>query len=168
MHEEDGGAFKNVKKEKIKKVDIAVVRLTRTGDLANARPCRKCLDMMRNLNVRKVFYSTGFGNEIKKELVKDMISIQDSSSSKYFEKMTSRGLNLNVNDQKYYQYLMDKHLPKVVKNNNLQDFINYFLNEWIKTLKFKLDYRFNKSKGKLFFEIYEKDIYSLYLRMEVI
>ena len=149
-----GGVLKNVKKQKVKKVDIAVVRLTRAGSLANGRPCRKCLEIMQKLEVRKVFYSTGNGNEMKMELVKDMISIQDSSSSKHFEKI-KRGITDQFTDQNYYKFLMEKHLPLEVKKESMLNFIKYFFKEWIKTLNFNLNYRFTKNNKKLYFEIFE-------------
>ena len=50
-----------------------VVRVTRNGCLANARPCRKCVRMMKDLRVKRVFYSSGKDSEIVCENVRDIL-----------------------------------------------------------------------------------------------
>ena len=152
-----GGALKNVNlKQKAKKLDVVVVRMKRTGIMGNARPCRKCVKMMRNLGVRRIYYSSGFDDEIMNERVEDIISIQDSSATRYFSRIK---LNYPLNDIDYYKLLINKYFPSKIKKESLDNFITYYLNEWIKTLQFKLSYKLeeniiNNTKVTLF-KIYE-------------
>ena len=80
------------------------------GSLANARPCRKCLGMMRNLGGKRVHYSSGEEDEIISESVKFMFSIQDSSSARYFARVQ---YNYPSNNQRYN------------KNNNTNFIMTY-------------------------------------------
>ena len=50
----------------LKKCDILVVK----KNCGNSRPCMKCLETMKKLGVRRVYYS--FYNEIKVEKVNEM------------------------------------------------------------------------------------------------
>ncbi len=82
-----GGVFKESKERKLKKYDVFVVRINKpskpstnqTSDtkLVNARPCAHCLDMMKSVGIRRVYYSDDYGDIIC-ENVKDMISIHTS------------------------------------------------------------------------------------------
>ena len=147
-----GGALKNAKsKQKSKKVDVVVLRLHRDGNFANARPCRKCVCMMKNLGIRRAYYSSGYGNEIKYEVVKDMISIQDSSSSKHF---CRKQYNYPRDDISYYKFLMNMHLPFEIKKESLENFINYYLKDWKNTLSFSLNYEFEKIGDDLYFRMF--------------
>ena len=68
------GKIKN-KKNKPKKLDIVVIRLTKTGALSESRPCYHCLCFMEkcSLDIRNVYYSTSDGT-IAKEKLSDMKS----------------------------------------------------------------------------------------------
>jgi len=68
------GKIKN-KKNKPKKLDIVVIRLTKTGILSESRPCYHCLCFMEKccLDIRNVYYSTSEGT-IAKEKLSDMKS----------------------------------------------------------------------------------------------
>jgi len=115
-------------KYKPKKVDIVVIRVTRDGELGNARPCRKCLGMMDDLGVKRVHYSSGdSSNEESKivtEVVKDMYSIQDSSSAKHFARVK---FNYPLNDIEYYKYILKKSAPSFIKYSSLLHFIRFNL-----------------------------------------
>jgi hypothetical protein len=52
-----------------KKVDIIVVRITRSGQLANSRPCFHCIESLEksNLNIKYVYYSTTEGTFAKEK-----------------------------------------------------------------------------------------------------
>lgn len=151
-----GGVLKNANsKLKSKKVDVVVLRLHKDSTFANSRPCRKCLCMMKNLGVRRVYYSSGFGNEIKFEVVENMVSIQDSSSSKRFCRIK---YNYPVDDIDYYKLLMNMHLPNVIKKENLENFIKYYLKESITTLSFELKYIFEKNGSDTYFKIFANNL----------
>jgi len=94
-----------------------VIRIIKNGTIGNARPCQNCLNMMKDLNINKVYYSTGNGDEIICETIKHMISIQTSSVTKYL-------LNKN-NDLNYYENLLIKIFPSKIKEKNLLYFLEY-------------------------------------------
>jgi len=133
-----------------KKINIMVIRITRECKLANARPCKNCCQMMKDLGVNKVHYSSGNENEIITEHIKDMFSIQDSSSSRYFERMFN---TLPTNDIDYYKYILQKNAPKKLKRTNLENFIRFNLKELLPTCL----YVFVNHKGHDFIQIYDLD-----------
>ena len=76
-----------------------VVRVNKLGDICNARPCYNCLDMMKAVGIRKVYYSIS-PNEIICEKVKDMISIQASMVDKNVDNIKS-SYNNNFESSEY-------------------------------------------------------------------
>jgi hypothetical protein len=115
-----GGVFYQTKESKVQKLDLVVVRVNKMGSPCNARPCYNCLDMMKAVGIRKVYYSIG-PDEIVCENVKDMISIQASSVAKHIAKLNG---NCTVdNPNKFYENLLLKYFPKIVRKHNLESFI---------------------------------------------
>jgi predicted phage terminase large subunit-like protein len=53
---ETSGALKSTV-HNVKKLDLLVIRVTKMGDIGNARPCHNCLKMMKDIGIKKVFYS---------------------------------------------------------------------------------------------------------------
>ncbi len=51
-------AIKNAGKARLKKASIFVYRETRDGEIANARPCPRCMDALRENGFKWVFYTT--------------------------------------------------------------------------------------------------------------
>lgn len=117
----NGGVFYTAKVKKVKKVNIFVVRVTKNGIMGNARPCQNCLEMMKDLNVNKVYYSTGIGDEVICESVKNMISIQTSSVTKYLLALS----NVIIKNSNYFENLLIKKFPPKIKRENLLYFIEY-------------------------------------------
>jgi hypothetical protein len=113
-----------------------VIRINRTGDICNARPCHNCLNMMKAVGIRKVYYSTA-PNELICENVKDMISIQSSSVSKIYEK--NYGNKLVDDPIKYYENLIKKYFPSNIKKYNLDIFIKYNLTIFLPNYQVKVD-----------------------------
>ena len=138
---------------------MVVLRLHRDGTFANARPCRKCVCMMKNLGIRRTYYSSGINSEIKCELVRDMISIQDSSSSKHFCRTQ---YNYPRDDVSYYKLIMNMHLPLIIKKESLENFINYYLKDWRNTLSFNLNYEFEKTGSDLYFRMFTNKQFTLF------
>ena len=134
---------------KAKKLEVAVVRVFKNGELANARPCRRCLEMMKDLGIKKVHYSSGLDKEIITENVKEMISIHESSSSKRFERFNS---NCPKNDLDYYKNSLKKNSPLSLKRINLIHFIRFNLIDLLP----ECSYTFLKVKGKTYFKMYKK------------
>ena len=135
---------------KPRKVDVVVIRTTRDGKLANSRPCRKCLEMMRNLGIKKVYYSSGNDEEIISENVKDMFSIQDSSSARRFARMK---FSYPENDLDYYKMILKRSAPRQIKFNNLSHFIRFNLSDLLPSLSYSL----YSNNGRDYIEIKEGD-----------
>ena len=106
---------------KAKKVDLIVIRVTKTNKIANARPCYNCLKMMQDIGINKVFYSTGAETEMVCENVKNMVSIQASSLTRYLYRLS----NTTENKNRYFEELIKKLFPKQIKLLNLEYFIEY-------------------------------------------
>lgn len=130
----DGGFYEA--KPKNLKLNLVVVRINRTGDTCNARPCHNCLNMMKAVGIRKVYYSTA-PNELICENVKDMISIQSSLAAKKYEQSNRNKL---TNDPiKYYEDLLIKYFPQNIKKFNLDNFVKYNLNIYLPRYQIKID-----------------------------
>ncbi len=111
--------------------ELAVVKITKSGTLSNARPCIYCLDMMKSVGIKKVYYSVP-SNELVCENVKDMISIQISTSMKNIKKITTE----NTDD--FHEDLLKKVFPEIIKHHNLISFINYNLLNVLPNHKYKI------------------------------
>ncbi len=131
---------------KAKRLEVAVIRVTRDSKLANARPCRKCLEMMRSLGIKRVHYSTGLDKEILSENIKDMFSINDSSSTRRFDRLH---LNYPKNDLEYFKFILKKMAPNEIKKLNLMHFIRFNLMEVLPSCNFY----FENKGSKLYFHI---------------
>ena len=77
--------------------------------------------MMKDLNVNKVYYSTGINEEIICETVKNMISIQTSSVTKYLLALS----NVIIKNSNYFENLLIKEFPPKIKEENLLYFLEY-------------------------------------------
>jgi len=91
------------------KLDLIVIRINKNGDLCNSRPCYNCLNMMKTIGIRKVYYSIS-NTEIICENVKDMISIQCSAVSRYIEKCNFK---TDYTLDQYYENLLIKIYQKL-------------------------------------------------------
>ncbi len=115
-----------------------VVRVNKLGDICNARPCYNCLDMMKAVGIRKVYYSIS-PNEIICEKVKDMISIQASMVDKNVDNIKSSYNNnfksSEYDNNKYYEKLLIKNFPKTIRQSNLDNFIIHNLINVLPTYK---------------------------------
>jgi hypothetical protein len=78
---------------------------------------------MKSVGIRRVYYSIDQDTVIC-ENVRDMISIQSSSVDKHIDQ-------LNNNDYKdhtsYYENLLIKYFPSIIRKYNLDNFIQYNL-----------------------------------------
>lgn len=101
-------------------LDLIVIKINKLGDILNARPCYYCLDMMKAVGIKKVFYTVS-PNKLICENVKDMISIQISGVTKQLKK-----INQDNND-KFFEDLLKKVVPEFIRYNNLLNFIEYNL-----------------------------------------
>ena len=69
------------KMTKTKDVDFYVVRVDCHGKLSDSKPCNQCLDALKRVGIRKVFYSTSNGT-IMEEKVANMFSTHISHGQK--------------------------------------------------------------------------------------
>jgi deoxycytidylate deaminase len=121
--------------KKTDKLNLIVIRITKDGKLSNSRPCINCLNMMKDLGIKKIYYTSGNNNELICENVKDMISIQISYITLYHK-------NNKIDKKLYFENLIKKSFPKYVKEKNLLYFINYnFINIFP---TYKINYNKNK------------------------
>lgn len=104
----------------MKKLDLLVIRVTKIGDYGNARPCYNCLKLMKDIGIKKVFYSTGENEKLVCEHVRNMVSIQSSSVTRFLNDKSS-------DYNSYYKKLLKDLFPPEIKNENLLYFINYNL-----------------------------------------
>lgn len=92
--------------------------------MGNARPCYNCVNMMKDIGIKKVYYSNGINDEFICENVKHMISIQSSSSTRYIEKLNNKKI---YKKDEYYNNLLKTLFPKIINIKNLEYFIEYNL-----------------------------------------
>jgi len=105
------------------KLDLVVVRVNKNGETCNSRPCHNCLNMMKSVGIKRVYYSVG-PDTVVCENVKDMISIQSSSVDKHLDQMN----NTDYKDHNtYYENLLIKYFPTSIRKYNLDNFIQYNL-----------------------------------------
>jgi hypothetical protein len=92
--------------------------------MANSRPCYNCLEMMKAVGIRKVYYSDNKGN-IVCESVKDMISIQASIVAKIIYNLDYPGKIITW--ENYFENLLKRLFPSKIKKINFDNFIKYNL-----------------------------------------
>ncbi len=128
MFQQNGGIFYRANLKNVKKLDLIVLRITKEGNIGNARPCFNCLNMMKDIGIKKVYYTTGNNEEMICEHVKNMVSIQSSSVTRLIDVNNIREqekYKLMKNKDYYYLDLFKNLFPKKIKYQNLVYFINY-------------------------------------------
>lgn len=91
--------------------------------LVNARPCQNCLEMMKSIGIRRVYYSDDNG-ELICENIKDMISIHSSKVMIKFDYHSKNNLN-QIDENKYWDHLIKNKIPNTAKEENFNNFITY-------------------------------------------
>ena len=104
----------------LKKYSLIVIRIRSGDNFGNSRPCNRCLNMAKFLGIRYIYYSTGDGFEIKREKVKDMISINDSNAAR---KVVNLYKDIKLDYNQYFISLMNQNFPTQMKEYNLIAFI---------------------------------------------
>ena len=131
----------NIKKE-LNKYDIAVIRIGNVDPtkitLANARPCHKCLNVIKKFGFKRIHYSDDNGN-IVTESVKNMMSIYSSyvTIKLYFMKQNIDYINKSYHNQKYYDEMIRTQLPTVMREINYRFFVYYDFKSISATYKLK-------------------------------
>lgn len=78
--------FLKVPKKIAKGLDILVIRINKNFALKNSRPCNHCIDKLRKIGIRKVYYSNENGN-IVGEFINDMEKLHVSDGNKFLQKL---------------------------------------------------------------------------------
>ena len=60
-----GKVFKNIN---YKKIDIYVIRIGGNGKIVNSEPCADCAAVLKDFNIKKIFYSNKEGNIISTKI----------------------------------------------------------------------------------------------------
>ena len=146
---------KNQKYLKCEKIDLVVIRINCKEELVNARPCYNCLDMMKAVGIRKVYYS--IHNDIICEKVSNMVSICSSSISRQIERNI---YGAPENNNEYYKKLLYTKIPKFLTIQSVENFIEYNLKIVLPNFTWKVT--------KKTFEIYDENnqlikVVSIYL-----
>ena len=132
----------------MKKVDLIVVKVQKTGLLGNARPCMKCLNLMKTVGIKKIYYSIS-PDKIICEKVRDMVSIHVSRPTKLLDKLYNI---VPQDDLEYYKYIIRNFIPNKIKKINLEFLLKYNI-QIIKKFKFEI-VKINK---KMYFIIKDND-----------
>ena len=88
-----------------------------------SRPCYNCLNMMKAVNIRRVYYVDNTGNVVY-ENVSDMISIHASSVAYHIYTLNK---SKTVNETMFFKDLLMKTFPSSVKKINLDTFLKHDL-----------------------------------------
>ncbi len=119
----------NIKKE-LNKYDIAVIRIGNLDPekitLVNARPCHKCLNVIKMCGFKRIHYSDDTG-KIVTETVKNMLAVHSSyvTIKLYFMKNKMEYTNSVVHNTSYYDDIIRKQIPETVREINFKYFIQY-------------------------------------------
>lgn len=119
----------NIKKE-LSKYDIAVIRIGNADPtkvtLVNARPCYKCLNVIKMCGFKRVHYSDNNG-KIVTESVKNMLAVHSSyvTIKLFFLKNNMDYINNTNHNTTYYDNIIRKQIPEIVRELNFKYFIQY-------------------------------------------
>jgi deoxycytidylate deaminase len=85
IHAEIDALF-NYYPKNAKGMDMLIIRIGRSLDLRNSRPCNSCIDKMNQKGIRKVYYSNDNG-DIVYEFIDSMPRIHISSGNMIRDKL---------------------------------------------------------------------------------
>jgi len=72
--------------DKRKKVNLLIIRIDKDNRLKMAKPCFHCLKSIKQLNtIKKIYYSTGNGDEIVCEKVSQMSTTHISKANRHLK-----------------------------------------------------------------------------------
>jgi deoxycytidylate deaminase len=96
MHAELSAALKI--KSSIQKmpggVDIIVIRINNKMELKNSRPCNNCIEKLKSIGIRRVYYSNEIG-EIVREDIDTMEKIHISYGDKFWMNLAGRPMPIS-------------------------------------------------------------------------
>ena len=143
----DNGIVFYDKERRKKKVDLIVLRINKNDEYRNARPCKHCLETMRDLNcIDKIYYSTGNNDEFIMEKVNRMISNHVSYGNK-----VSDYISVNVNRKKIEKNIDYK---KIINDEDNHQIIDNWIDRYSKLFK--------KSQKNEFHDLVNLDLFPNY------
>lgn len=134
FNKKEGWYFDKTKERnsKAKNLDLFVIRINHNNDICNSRPCFNCLDLMKTVGINRVYYSVDNGDVIC-EHVKNMVSIQASSTTIYMSRMKK---NFTVSIDEYFNNLIITLFPQYIRKENFDYFVKYNLSNIFPTYKY--------------------------------
>jgi tRNA(Arg) A34 adenosine deaminase TadA len=72
-------------------VDIIVIRINNRMELKNSRPCNNCIEKLRSIGIRRVYYSNETGNIVRED-IDTMEKIHVSYGNKFWESLAGRSV----------------------------------------------------------------------------
>jgi len=103
------------------KKDIIVIRVNEKGCICISRPCCYCLEMMRAVDIRRVYYVDN-NNKIVFEYVRDMISIHMSSVSRHIHSIKDNETYIRCSTN-FFNNLLKTIFPLSIKRTNFNSFV---------------------------------------------
>lgn len=137
-----------------------MIRINNANNISISRPCRECLYLMKDVGIRRVYY-TGNDNELICENVIDMISIHISSVSLNIH--TNIVISDKVGRCNFYRNMLIDAIKsyKIIKIINLQYFIKYNFTVIFPTYKYLLKKLNNNNYNILFYDENDELIISI-------
>lgn len=133
----------NESKFKKNNIDIIVARFNKNGLMCNARPCYNCLELMKIVGIKKVYYTTEDG--IICEDIKYMLSILITASLRN---------NIKINNLNNYLELLKNQFQQPIHENNFNLFIKYNFSKILKNYSYKIF----KIKNNKYIYIYDENL----------
>lgn len=103
------------------KKDVIVIRVNEEGNMCVSRPCCYCLDMMKAVDIRRVYY-VDHNKKIVFEYVRDMISIHMSSVSRHIHSINDHNTYIKTNTI-FFNKLLKTYFPVAIKRTNFNSFV---------------------------------------------
>jgi len=120
------------KKSRSNKLNLVVIKIDGNEQLCNSRPCNNCLNIMKQVGIKKVYYSVS-PNKIICENVRNMISIHMPYTVKLME-YTKGNYDAKEPDV-YFEKLLKKNIPTIIRKYNLECFLSYNLSNVLSSYK---------------------------------
>lgn len=94
VHAEMDALYK-LDNKNVKGMDLLIIRIGRSLELRNSRPCNSCIEKMAQRGIRKVYYSNNKG-EIVYEFIDSMPKLHVSSGYTVRDKLNNIECNKNI------------------------------------------------------------------------
>jgi len=78
--------FERISKRYVRGMDMIVIRVNKRSELRNSRPCEDCIEELRRIGIRKVYYSDDRGDVVY-EFVDDMVKTHMSAGMRFCREM---------------------------------------------------------------------------------